>query len=452
MSTKSAILLCIFTTMLTMSALSQNKVVGYYPDWQKTALPTADLQFENLTHIIHAFAWPEADGSITHYVGMLDPNLNDAVHQADRKILISMGGWGQSNGFSPMAADSATRATFVANVVDFCLDNDYDGVDLDWEHPSNAADKNNLTKLVRELRQAFDDAAPEMLITMAVTAGNWNGQWIDYPAIKADMSWFNLMAYDFHGTWTPHAGHNAPLYQASNDFDGAGHLGVQYLNITRGVDKSQIVLGMPFYGKEFAASALYASSTGGDISYGYRDLLGFLDPASGWTRHWDAVSQVPYLTDAGNSRLITYDDTTSVRIKAEYALNNGLAGVMIWSLGQDVTTNGQPLLETLGRVVLTPSSISDTPQTLSQSFELYENYPNPFNSTTIIRYALSTASEVRLTIYNLLGQELQVVVNERQAIGEYQLQFDAGNLPTGIYYYVMDANQHREVRKMVLSR
>lgn len=99
--------------------IAQDKVVGYYPSWNKSTLPADQMEFENLTHINHAFAWPDADGSISAYANFHYPELIKKTHEAGKKILVSLGGWGNCGGFSSMAADSAARANFVENIISF---------------------------------------------------------------------------------------------------------------------------------------------------------------------------------------------------------------------------------------------------------------------------------------------------------------------------------------------
>ena len=87
------------------SLSAEPKVIGYYPHWLKSDLKPGQIDFENLTHIIHAFAWPNKDGTLTMYSGMIDPDLNYKVHLAGREILIALGGWGNSDAFSDVVAD-----------------------------------------------------------------------------------------------------------------------------------------------------------------------------------------------------------------------------------------------------------------------------------------------------------------------------------------------------------
>lgn len=85
-------------------------------------------------------------------------------------------------------------------------------------------------------------------------------------------------------------------------------------------------------------------------------------------------------------------------------------------------------------------------------YALEQNYPNPFNPVTIIRYALPQASEVTLTVYNLLGQKIEVLVNEYQSVGVYQVDFSGQSLPSGIYIYYLTAGTYIETKKMVLLK
>ena len=85
-------------------------------------------------------------------------------------------------------------------------------------------------------------------------------------------------------------------------------------------------------------------------------------------------------------------------------------------------------------------------------FELMQNYPNPFNPSTTIAYSLKNAVHVRLTIFNLLGQEVTTLVNEVQSLGYYKKVFDAGSVATGVYFYQLKAGDFVEVKKMLLLK
>jgi hypothetical protein len=73
------------------------------------------------------------------------------------------------------------------------------------------------------------------------------------------------------------------------------------------------------------------------------------------------------------------------------------------------------------------------------SFALEQNYPNPFNPETAIRYDLPGAASVRLSVYNPLGQEVATLVNEQEPAGSYQVRFNASTMPSGMYFYRLEA-------------
>ncbi|MCI0692478.1 glycosyl hydrolase family 18 protein [candidate division KSB1 bacterium] len=407
------------------------------------------MRFDILTHLNHAFAWPLADGSIAGYSNLDHPELIQATHNAGRKILISLGGFGQSQYFSPMAADAVARANFVKNIVNYVELHEYDGADFDWEFPQTAADRANLTTLVKEVREAFDNENPDWLVTMVAVATDFNGQWHNYAALAVYVDWFNLMAYDFHGIWTNHAGHNAPLYSPPTDFDGSGHQGVQYLNINRRIPKEQIHLGLPFYGREFNASRLYGPSTGGgEVVYSS------IAPrqSSSWDYFWDEVSKVPYLLDAHRTKFVTFDDSLSLSFKCEYAKANGLAGVMIWALGQDILADTQSLVEAVGRAMAKTTGVAAEKNQNVEGFELFGNYPNPFNASTTIAFQLGQEVPVKVFIYDLHGNLVAVIKNDVVSSGRHAMTWDATGFASGIYFYKLEAAGFRDMKKMILAK
>jgi len=91
-------------------------------------------------------------------------------------------------------------------------------------------------------------------------------------------------------------------------------------------------------------------------------------------------------------------------------------------------------------------------QQIPDSYSLDANYPNPFNPTTNITFGLPESSQVRLEIYNLLGQRVAVLVNERRSAGRYTVQFDASRYSSGVYIYHLKAGSFSQTRKMLLMK
>ena len=85
-------------------------------------------------------------------------------------------------------------------------------------------------------------------------------------------------------------------------------------------------------------------------------------------------------------------------------------------------------------------------------FKLYQNYPNPLNPSTTIKYSIPKSSQVSLKIFNTLGEELETLVNEEKTAGMYNVQFTINNLASGVYFYRLQAGSFVESRKMILLK
>jgi hypothetical protein len=93
-------------------------------------------------------------------------------------------------------------------------------------------------------------------------------------------------------------------------------------------------------------------------------------------------------------------------------------------------------------------AINQTPQV----FQLYQNYPNPFNPETKIQYSLEHSGKIRLSIYDLIGREVAILVNEVQEAGGHEVTFRASNLSSGIYFYRLQTTNNVAIKKMILIR
>lgn len=89
---------------------------------------------------------------------------------------------------------------------------------------------------------------------------------------------------------------------------------------------------------------------------------------------------------------------------------------------------------------------------LPDNYKLYDNYPNPFNPTTIIKYNLPSAKHVTLQVYNILGQLISTLVDKTQAAGSYSVSFNALNLNSGMYIYRLKAGNYIKTKKMILIK
>ena len=87
-----------------------------------------------------------------------------------------------------------------------------------------------------------------------------------------------------------------------------------------------------------------------------------------------------------------------------------------------------------------PIEKSKTTLQQSEDYKLFQNFPNPFNPSTKISYKIKKEGNVSLTVFNLVGQEISVLVNEKQSAGNYEVEFDASELTSGVYLYKLQIN------------
>lgn len=373
----------------------ERRIVAYFIEWgiYGRNYQPADMDLSKITHINYAFANIGADLRIAMgdpYAAIDKSYPGDTWDQPYRgcynqinnvlraeyphiKTLISVGGWTWSGLFSDAALTSASRATFAESCVDFIRDYNFDGVDIDWEYPVccglggnvyRPEDKANYTLLLQELRSQLDAAAAvdgrTYLLTIAAPAGYDKIENLEPAGIADACDWINVMTYDFHGAWDlSTTGHHSALY--SNPDDPSDPDIAQNYNadaaiqnfLAAGVPADELVLGVPFYGRGWGGvgstdNGLFQSATsvppgtwddgtsGATGVNDFTEIQAFLNSGA-YTLHRDSASQVPWLyspTQHGG-HFISFDDAISMQAKTQYAMDQGLGGMMFWEVTGD---------------------------------------------------------------------------------------------------------------------
>jgi hypothetical protein len=102
--------------------------------------------------------------------------------------------------------------------------------------------------------------------------------------------------------------------------------------------------------------------------------------------------------------------------------------------------------------MVNPSGINNYSSEIPKEYKLYNNYPNPFNPTTKIKFDIPKNNYTKVAIFDMLGREIKTLVNENLLTRKYEIEWNASNYSSGIYFYKMTTNSFASIKKMVLIK
>jgi len=308
-------LLTVLVLLLTLNQLQAQKIVGYLPSYRDPS--TSNIQYAKVNTIVYAFINPSATGNLITTTGLgsaWDFNMTHFLTVKDNcntygtKLSISLGGADpghlRSTRLNDVSGNATYRATLVSELVQFAITHNLYGIDVDWEFPTTTDAKNNHEALLAALRTAVNASAnPNIKIGVAV-GGEYTGginhlNYFNNNAVQY-VDDFHIMTYDFPASYD--ANNHSSLLNSQNSFNE--------WNSSKGVPKSKMYLGVPFYGRNAArtAESEYRTFSVGLASYDVDNYSGYY-----------------------------YNGKSTLEAKSQWVVDQGGQGIMIWDLGQDRT-------------------------------------------------------------------------------------------------------------------
>ena len=337
-------------------------VVAYVAGYRDFDFSTIDVS--GITHINYAFANIRG-GEVVFDTTKIDgvvPNATDVEelnslkeNKPDLKVLVSVGGWTWSGGFSDAALTEESRSTFALSCAAFVKEFKLDGIDLDWEYPNQSGagnihrpeDVQNFTLMLKAVRDELDLMAEKegkgnhYLLTIATGADETYVKNTELGKLHKSIDFLNIMTYDFYNGWHNVNGHHSNyLASAQPEMDKNSVVNAVEMHVNAGFPVEKINLGIPFYGriwkgvKPESDQILFSKAETVGMGIDYVDFYPNIN-ANGFTRYWDDTAKAPYLWNPEEKTFISYEDEESIRLKMEYIKNRGLAGAMFWEYSAD---------------------------------------------------------------------------------------------------------------------
>lgn len=323
-------------------------ILGYYGGWDTyNGFDIANIP-NNYSHLTYAFLAPDVNGNIVlldtwgdiqkPFTSNGDTNplqqgyLGGNLHQLFRykklhpgvKTGLAIGGFNNSTNFSTVAGNSTKRTTFANSVKTNVMNFGVDYIDIDWENMI-ASDVPNLILLLQKIKLV----SPNLKIILSLSVSSINLIGANFSQINSSVSYFNIMAIDFCGSWSTDGTLVSANLYGINPGDLSGSLLVSQL-ISFGIPSTKILLECPMY-----ASPSGVSSSGNNWNYNSTFLLN----QEGLGSVTDPV-RISQISHDPNGVQISYDNGNTIVSKCNFITANNLAGICFWEISGDRSGTG----------------------------------------------------------------------------------------------------------------
>ena len=302
------------------------EVFGYHPYWMGTSWQ--NYNFNLISTLAYFSAEATSTGELSNLHGWPVSGLINMAHEYGTEVVLCVTLF-NTNDLITLLSNPSYRNNLINNLLSQVQAGNADGVNVDFES-FPASQKENMVTFINDLTNTFHNEIPGSQVTLAMPAVDWSDAW-DYNSLASISDGLFIMGYAYHWSGSQTTGPNSPLTGTgytitSTVFD--------YLNKTN-YQSEKLILGCPYYGFVWPSDSNTpgASTTGTGQAQFYSQMEG---SALSFGKLWHQTSQTPwYRYDNDGWHQGWYDDSLSLSLKYDFAVNNNLKGIGIWALGYD---------------------------------------------------------------------------------------------------------------------
>ncbi|CAO4372658.1 unnamed protein product [Caenorhabditis nigoni] len=336
----------------------KKRLVGFFTE--NESLENLELQMEKLTHAVFSFNEITWDGSVRFKSEQLKNrylklrNVSESVKN-DVKMMVSIGGHGNSQFFTTLTANEINRRKFTDSIIGFLQDYNLDGVDISWVHAAEGH-KQNFVELLKEIRTRFNSfSEKKLLLSVTIPSAGIEG-WenaYDLEAQKNYVDFFNVYSMDYNGPWpnqwgTP-TGPMAPLYHGIGLRKNFNVDWTMKYYVCLAMDPTKFNIILPTFVRlwrnveEPVEPRISLAVRNAVLKNGMAEGIAVMSRTDAEEQLWDLKNNITwddkfkssYIYDPIDKTYLTFEDTRSVEEKVKYVNSHNLGGLWIWFVDMD---------------------------------------------------------------------------------------------------------------------